>query len=154
MKTGATLNRFKSKQDFATPWPFIRAVESRFHETFNWDLAASPENAKAHQLITEQENSLTKNWSQLGGLLWLNPPFGKISPWAEKCWKESKMGARIMLLTPASVGANWFSFILGHAHVMFLNPRLSFDGIGSYPKDLMLSYFNHGCHGVEIWEWK
>lgn len=144
----------RSKQDYATPWEFINAIQLRFHENFTFDLAASPLNAKATRWISEEQNSLAQEWHKLDGLLWLNPPFGKIAPWAEKCWKESKMGARIMLLTPASVGANWFSFIHGHAYVMYLNPRLSFDGIAPYPKDCMLSYFCHGIQGSEIWEWK
>lgn len=144
----------RSKQDYVTPPEFLSAVETRFHESISWDLAASHENTVAHNWISEHENSLTVEWHKKDGLLWLNPPFGKIAPWAEKCWKESKAGARIMLLTPASVGANWFSFIFGHAYVMYLNPRLCFDGIAPFPKDCMLSYFCHGIQGSEIWEWK
>lgn len=151
----------KSKQDYKTPLEFIRAIEDRFHEELAWDLAADESNWICENYISPEQDSFTIDWHKLidpstggGGLLWLNPPFGKIAPWAEKCWRESKLGARIMLLTPASVGANWFSFIFGHAYVMYLNPRLSFDGIASFPKDLMLSYFCHGIQGSEIWEWK
>lgn len=144
----------KSKQDYSTPQEFIEAVERRFYEKISWDLAADETNAKAQDWYCETINSLIQPWHKLSGLLWLNPPFGSIAPWVKKCIGESLLGARIMLLTPASVGSNWFEVMHGVSYVMYLNPRLSFDGIAPYPKDCMLSYFCHGMRGSEIWHWK
>jgi phage N-6-adenine-methyltransferase len=151
---GPTIKRGRSKQDHPTPPEFIRAVEQKFGK-LDIDLAANKENAKAPRFISEEQNSLTTNWAQLGGLLWLNPPFAHIEPWAAKCRMAAENGARILLLTPASVGSVWFgSHILGRAMVFSLFPRISFDGIAPYPKDCMLSVFWGGVCGFDMWKWK
>jgi hypothetical protein len=100
-----------------------------------------------------EENSLSQDWSQLVGNLWLNPPFGSIAPWAKKC-RTIKFSAIIFFLTPASVGSNWFAEnVHEKARVFFLSPRICFDGKNPYPKDLMLSMFG-GPIGYECWRWK
>lgn len=146
----------KSKQDYGTPWELIDAIEMRFGEKFTMDLAASEDNAKAPLWIDEAHDSLSCDWSKLGGLLWLNPPYEKIAPWAEKCYQDMILGARVMLLTPASVGSNWYQkYVHGKAYVMALNPRLTFEGETTcYPKDLCLSYFYAGMAGFEVWRWR
>lgn len=153
--TGATLNRGSSRQDYETPVDFITAVESRFG-IINVDLAASKENTKGQIWIDEQRDSLTVDWSGLRGNLWLNPPFSNIGPWANKCSEESKRGCKILFLTPASVGSNWFSqHVFGQAHILFLNGRITFVGADDpYPKDCMLSCFGLGTPGCEVWRWK
>lgn len=161
-----------SKQDYATPWEFIHAVEGKFGK-LGYDLAASEHNHKADRWITEESNSLLAPWAKLSSsdgrmpelgehpLLWLNPPFGVIGPWAQKCLEENEKGARILLLTPAAVGSNWFAnFVHRKAMVYFLSPRIMFDGADDpYPKDLILSYYgprSDGAivHSYETWRWK
>jgi hypothetical protein len=63
-KTGATLNRGRSKQDYGTPWEFIHAVQSRFGP-LRFDLAASTENQKAleHWGPDVGIDSLTQDWA-------------------------------------------------------------------------------------------
>ena len=82
--------------------------------------------------------------------------WNNIAPWAKKCLEESRLGARIFLLTPASVGSNWFAdYVHEKARVLFLSPRLSFDGANSYPKDIILSEFSKDAFvGYECWRWK
>ncbi len=154
--TGASMNRGKSFQAFETPGEFLQAVALRFG-FLSWDLAATPENAKAPNYFTKQQDSLKQEWRvKSGGLVcWLNPEFGCIAPWAEKCAAEMKLGARILLLTPASVGANWFQqHVVPNAHVLELSPRISFDGRHPFPKDLVLSVFYGGLTGRSHWRWK
>jgi len=141
----------QSKQDYGTPANLMRAVALKFG-TPAWDLAASVENAKAENFLTAAQDSLTADWRSLPGLKWLNPPFGNIAPWAEKCAR----GGQILLLTPASVGANWFR---DHVHlkafIYFLNGRLTFEGCRDpYPKDCMLSAFGFGRTGYDVWDWR
>jgi len=151
----------KSKQDYATPREFIAAVEKRFGK-LDWDLAATWRNAVTTDFYGMQESgvfrdSLEQNWRRLEGNLWLNPPFAQIAPWAAKCAGSSYRGAtnRIFFLTPASVGANWFwQYVWPHALVLPIHPRLSFDGVDPYPKDLMLSVFNAGARTMERWVWR
>lgn len=159
-KTGASLNRGGSKQDYGTPWDFIRAVERRFGP-ITFDLAASPHNAKHERYFSRQDNSLKQDWHKIDGLLWLNCEFALIEPWAAKCREEALLGARIALLTPASVGSVWFSrHVHRRALSLGLSPRLTFEGEKSpYPKDLMLSLFGPvgavpWCPGFDVWRWR
>ena len=152
----------RSKQDYSTPKNFIDAVENLFG-VLDWDLACDGTNNKAPQFFTENENSLAQDWTKLKGNLWLNPPFGKIAPWAKKCYLSKGAGRRILLLTPASIGSNWFQdYVYEKALTIFaLNPRLSFDGKAPFPKDCCLivyaekddEYGMGNVSGFKIWKW-
>ena len=153
----------KSKQDYSTPKDFIDAVEKLFGP-LAWDLACGETNNKAPNFYTEEDDSLSQDWTKLEGNLWLNPPFGKIAPWAKKCASSISCGKRILLLTPASVGSNWFrDYVYDKALTVFaLNPRLSFDGKAPFPKDCILSIYSEkddeygmgNTLGFKIWTWK
>lgn len=144
----------RSRQDYATPWELIRAVEARFGR-LDVDLAARADNAKAPLFIPPAQDSLSVCWSKVfaGRFGWLNPEFGKIAPWAAKCAAES--GLRIAMLTPASVGAVWYQrHVHGRALVLALSPRIRFEGApGPFPKDCTLSLFHFGRSGFEPWRW-
>ncbi len=155
MATGASFNRENSKQDYATPWSLIHACEKRFG-IIGMDLAASDENKKAGMYFDIGQNSLTRDWWPFDETVcWLNPPFSNIAPWAEKCYQESQKGARILLLTPASVGSNWFrDHIHNKALVLALNGRIKFVGAKDpYPKDCMISAYNFDSIGFDVWSW-
>lgn len=149
----------KSKQTYATPREFVLAVEKRFGAIV-FDLAAEAETSKAgpYSCFTKEDDALVKDWvedASGAGWLWLNPPFGDIASFAAKCAHESARGARILMLVPASIGSNWFrDHVLGKAMVLGLNPRMSFDGLAMYPKDLMLCVYAHGVNGFDQWRWK
>lgn len=153
MSTGPTINRYKSRQDWATPTDFITAVEKRFGK-IDFDLAASAENTKHEHYFDESDDALDQCW-HLGGNLWLNPPFGKIAPWAKKCAEEAALGAKILFLTPASIGSNWFrDYVFGKAQVLALNGRLTFIGATTpFPKDCILSAYGYPP-GFEVWNWR
>lgn len=153
----------KSLQSYGTPRVFLDAVERRFGR-IQWDLAANETNAICDLWIGERQNSLLVSWAEsCSGLLWLNPPFADIDPWAKKCAVEARRGARILLLVPASVGANWYwEHVAPHASVLALAPRLMFDGHVSkktgkpepYPKDLILAVYGSGVTGFGRWLWQ
>ena len=155
----------KSVQEVGTPREFLDAVEERFGR-LRWDLAADETNHVTEGWSgpgsTVQPDSLKGAWWALPeGLLWLNPPYAKIGPWAEKCsrWREvdswNATRQRIAFLVPASVGTNWFAAHVDRkALVLFLSPRLTFVGhTQSYPKDLMLAVYG-ARPGYECWRWK
>lgn len=153
---GAGFHRGKSNQSYATPPDFRSAVVTRFGMPV-FDLAASADNCFGKAYYCEDGDALTKHWHKIDGLLWLNPPFDNIAPWAEKCAAESALGARILFLTPASVGSNWFAnHVHQKARVLFLNGSLSFDGKAPYPKDCQLAYYAQLTisTGYEVWKWK
>ena len=145
----------QSFQSYGTPWALIHAIEKRFG-AFSVDLAASRENKKAPLFISEERNSLIQPWHTLTGLLWLNPPFAHLAPWAAKCAAEAELGARIIMLTPASVGSNWFAeHCEGKARTLFIRPRIIYEGETTpYPKDCMLTLWGFGAPGYELWKWQ
>ena len=84
-------------------------------------------------------------------------------PWAKKCAVESARGAKILFLTPASVGANWFAEnVHRHALVLGLQGRIHFDPANptwGYPKDCaLLGYSNTRLIKDEelynVWNWR
>lgn len=158
----------RSEQIVETPWELIDAVEKRF-KRLSFDLAAGRSNVKVRHpdrgktirqsYFDASQDSLTQAWYRLKGNLWLNPPFGDIAPWAEKCAATGlgNHGIHIFFLIPASVGSNWWALHVDKkADVYFLSPRVTFVGHSScYPKDLALCHYHRGTKGLyECWRWK
>lgn len=151
----------RSRQCYATPLDFIQAIEYRFGP-LDFDLAATPKNAKATKFYTRQQNALRQTWQPLDYRFWLNPPYAHISPWASKCVVASstmKRRGSVFMLVPASVCAGWFrDHVWGKAYVNFLSPRLCFIPGEPYPKDLMLCVYRRSRPKTDemfvYWNWK
>jgi hypothetical protein len=155
-----------SKQNYKTPQSFMEAVTNRFGP-ISFDLAATSDNTQSPNYfapVTGPEGPMPRDpnafgldafdhpWSYLTtnrfrrdgemGLAWLNCEFGSIPEWAEKCRDEGQAGANVLLLTPAALGANWFSkFIAAHADVYICKPRIPFIPGKPFNRDCMLSHF-------------
>jgi len=143
-----------TRQDYETPQEFIDAVEQRFGK-LTFDLAAQATNTKVPGgFFTEADNALTQPWPN--GLLWLNPPFKVIDPWAARCLAMGHPERRILMLTPASIDALWYAkHVHQRASVLAVSPRIKFVGEKhAYPKPLMLSCFGFGVSGMDVWRWK
>ncbi len=158
LKLGPTQKPGRSKQDYGTPADFLEAVERRFGEIVV-DLAATDQNTVAPQYYTPRQDSLAQDWAgdMRDGVLWLNPPFGGVGPWASKCREESaKRRGLILLLVPASIGSAWFrDHVHRHAMVFALAPRLKFVGTEApYPGDLILAVYGMGLSGFDTWVWR
>lgn len=178
---GPTIDRANSSGDIWTPWEFIRAVQEKFG-LIDWDLAASLRSSRAYypgMYIGEVRDSLGVDWHELEKnapdgdgrpLLWLNPPYSNITVWAKKCAAEFKLGAQILLLTPASIGANWYwDHVEPYAEVYSVG-RMVFDNCYDkkgqlvrtpYPKDLILSHYSperaltsYYPRPIKRWLWK
>ena len=93
-------------------------------------------------------NGLEISWSR-EKVCFVNPPYSQIKLWVEKCYKESLLGSKIVLLIPARTDTRYFhSFINNKADVRFIKGRLKFihpDGRNSksapFPSILCL----YGC---------
>lgn len=153
-----------SEQVVETPADFLQAVALRFGK-LDVDLAALSTNAKAPAYLgpdhvrEDLRDSLAVPWAERfpSGNLWLNPEFGDLAKYVEKCAEESKKREGFILqLGPASVGANYFQeFNMHHGFVLLLSPRLQFIGHKyPYPKDLALTVFGYGLSGMAPWRWK
>lgn len=155
-----------SKQDYATPRDFVRAVQLKLKiDHFDFDFAADADNTVAPHFWTAADDALVKTpqqWrAELGadGWGWLNPPFRHIAPWARRCAETAQLGGAVALLVPASVGANWFrESVEGHADVWFVNGRLAFmpdKPRWLYPKDCLVAlYYGSKQTEYEVWNWR
>lgn len=175
-KGGPSIQRGKSSGDIHTPWSFIRAIEAAFSPV-KVDLAASgPQSAKAEVYIPPSVDSLIQDWDydyyhkycRERDLMYLNPPYSNITPWARKCAEtyEHNEHVEIMLLVPASVGANWFwDWVWSYATVYSVG-RLVFDNCFDrktgervstvYPKDLILCHYTNTTPAktLQRWPWR
>lgn len=154
---GASFDRGASRQDWGTPLDFLAAATERFGR-ITWDVASDGRNAVAPGHWTEADDALSRDWSSsdLGSVVWCNPPYARIAPWVERASSCRAICRWTLVLVPASVGSRWFQdHVLGRSLVLFLNPRLTFAGASQpYPKDCMLACYGYGASGVEAWRWK
>ncbi len=148
-----------SEQVVQTDPDLITAVERRWG-ALHVDLAATVKNTQAAVYISKEINSLVVPWCEHwpNGRMWLNPEFTDLTAWSAKCAQEAprlRAGGLIFLLTPASVGANWFAnHVHGKAHVIALQGRLKFVGHKQgYPKDCILSVYGEPP-GFSVWDWR
>jgi phage N-6-adenine-methyltransferase len=147
----------RSEQAVGTPWQLMHACEMRWGK-FTYDLAANDDgsNTKAPLWIGPTEDSLSVDWHKLGGLLWLNPEFGNIGPWAAKWKLEARLGARGIMLTPAAVSTEWYAnHVHGEARVVAIRPRVKFIGHKQgFPKDIMLTLWGPGFNEPPFSIWR
>jgi phage N-6-adenine-methyltransferase len=92
-------------QDIETPVAFVRAVENFLGIEFKYDMAATSQNKKAPEYISEEGNSLTMLWPT-NGWCWLNPPFRNLSKWINKCDEQMRRGCNIVSIWPLSGDRN------------------------------------------------
>lgn len=156
----------KTKQDYRTPPAFIEAVALRFGRP-TFDLCATPgeQIEGVEHYFSPEQDSLAQSWGYLQTpneddrtprVVWLNPPFANIEPWAKKLTSECCLLKRwTLMLVPASIGTEWFAkHVQGKALVLGLSPRITFQGCDApYPKDLMLVCVGFGVVGFDTWKW-
>lgn len=154
---GPTTRRGRSKQDYQTPPEFLGAVKRLLKIVdFDWDLAASAENAVTEKFVDRETNTLSIDLPYSGGWNWLNPPFGHIRPWVKHCAEQwATRGVKTAVLVPASVGSKWCNqFVHDKALVLYLVGRLTFVGQEDpYPRDCMLVLYG-ADPGATAWEWE
>mgnify|MGYP000387992159 CR=1 FL=1 len=154
-----------SKQDYATPRTFIEACRRRFGP-ITMDLAAHAGNAMAPAWMGPgaedgRVDSLQVDWAVLaaalaGEVMWLNPEYKCIRPWAQKCLDTIRRSesARILMLVPNGMGSDWYrDCVHRHAPTLVINGRITFRGESAgYPKDHLLVLWGWAFAGaVDIW---
>lgn len=160
----ATTPRARSPhQDVQTPPDLISAIESKFRP-IDFDLAACDASASRGHLgfFSPEQDSLKQDWTQIQDrILWLNPPFAKIAPWAAKCaeWARTQhsYGQLLLLLVPGSIDSNWWNeSVRNVAKTLVLAPRVTFVGhTDPFPKPMTLNiYGTGGDDRVRYWRYK
>ncbi len=164
----------ESRQAVSTPPPLVEYVKGRWPIAV--DLAASEENAICRDWIGEEANSLlccwvrhlhnvcetwcrhltTPKWPRPVG--WLNPPFGKLDPWLEKCRREALRGAHVVALVPASIESGWFRQHVyeGPCTVHVLHGRLKFPGYANVAGQghMLIDWHGGAWGGIHLLDWR
>nr|WP_249261806.1 phage N-6-adenine-methyltransferase [Lactiplantibacillus plantarum] len=117
-----------NKEDWETPQDFYDRLNAKYH--FEWDLAASDDNAKCSCYFTRYDNSLEQDWEGLSGNLFLNPPYGReLKLWVKKAaTTRLKDKQNLVMLIPSRTDTSyWHDYIFNHAEIKFLRGRLKFE---------------------------
>ena len=117
-----------NKEDWETPQDFYDRLNAKYH--FEWDLAASDDNAKCSCYFTRDDNSLEQDWEGLSGNLFLNPPYGReLKLWVKKASEtQLKRDQFLVMLIPSRTDTSyWHDYIFNHAEIEFLRGRLKFE---------------------------
>lgn len=115
---------FASETDlWATPREFYEKLHRVFR--FDLDVCALPENAKATNYYTPEQDGLKQAWQ---GNCWMNPPYGReIGRWVEKAYESAKQnGATVVCLLPARTDTRWWHDFCLKGEIHFIKGRLKF----------------------------
>ena len=118
-------------REWATPPEVFQPLNAEFG--FTLDACATAENAKVSRFFNEAVNGLQQDWA--GERVWMNPPYGReIYAWTRKAREESRRGALVVGLLPASTDlAWWHEDVVGHAsEVRWIRGRVRFLTGGPY----------------------
>lgn len=126
-----------NKQDYATPWPLIEALEKELGRRFTLDVCATENSAKAPKFYTGGINAFTQPWAMHAGdgLAFCNPPY--VDGWPLKFLVYAEVEANLRGLTtvfllPANkVDQHWWHYRVMPYHsiwtvlgrVNFLDPE-------------------------------
>ncbi len=102
-----------NKQDYATPWPLVEAIETQLGRRFTLDVCASEKSAKAPEFYTKTQDGLSQNWRENDpDLCWCNPEYGdgKIRKWIAKAKEHSVFDdlTTVFLLPANKVDQPWW----------------------------------------------
>ena len=116
---------YGSGRDWETPPEVFDPLNAEFN--FTLDVCAKPETAKVRRYFTEAEDGLRQSWA--GEVCWMNPPYGReIYDWTAKALAESRAGATVVGLLPASTDLEWWHRDVLHrrAEIRYIRGRVRF----------------------------
>jgi len=126
---------FSSKSDeYGTPHEFYHMLDEMFK--FTLDPCSTELNRRCVKYYTKEDDGLSKSWKD--EVVFVNPPYGNISSWVKKSYKESvENNALVVMLIPARTDTKyWHDYIMRAASaIYFVKGRLKFDNgsVGSNP---------------------
>lgn len=115
------------KDCWKTPSYVFSYYDTRFD--FNYDLAASDENALCRLYCTKEDSALDREPASFQmGAVFCNPPFSKIMPWVDVCIEIAKKSwVPVVLLLPADTSVKWFKRAFDNCtECHFISGRLAF----------------------------
>lgn len=115
-------------QSLATPWAVVREIEKAIGRSFELDVCATEETAKAPLYFDEDDDGLSQPWDRL----WFcNPPFNDIKSWSAKAINVEAPG--VMIVPSNRTEQAWFHQLRelernGYASLVFLQRRVNYEG--------------------------
>lgn len=110
------------RDDWITPDDIYNPINKLAR--FDFDLAASDDNAKTHYYLTEEEDALSFEWTienlldrckKKAGLYyfgslnaWINPPYNLIEPWIYNAIEGARSGLTFWMMLPNNTDRPWF----------------------------------------------
>jgi DNA N-6-adenine-methyltransferase (Dam) len=94
-------------------------------------------------------DGLAAAWAKEARTVYVNPPFGGLAEWSEKCSSEARQGAEVVLLLPARTDTRyWHESIATAQACCFWRGRMRFVGApASAPFPTALVYWGHDVAG-------
>ncbi len=104
---GQSLTAVEHKDRWQTPIEIFDALDLEFG--FYLDAAADKSNALCSHYLSEQDDSLSCDWTSYGAI-WCNPPYSAPPPWVAKAAEQSRIQKQpVVMLMPADTSTGWFS---------------------------------------------
>jgi site-specific DNA-methyltransferase (adenine-specific) len=111
--------------EWETPLWFFKVLDKQYN--FEWDMAASKENALCKKFVTAKEDALSIEWPGNSSIFVNFPYNSKIIPrWMERGWDAAKRKSTVVFLAHARTDTIWYHkwAILGLP--IFVKGRLKF----------------------------
>jgi DNA N-6-adenine-methyltransferase (Dam) len=62
--------------------------------------------------------------------VWCNPPYGNITPWVEKGYKESLRGTTTVMLLPCRTETAWWhDYVVPYGEIRWIRKKVKFEGM-------------------------
>lgn len=88
---------------------------------------------KARRHFTIRADGLSRTW---GGRVWLNPPYSKVMPWAEKLRSSSLVTDAVVIVNSGTETA-WYHLLMEHCQAMCLpTKRVAFLDLDNKPASM------------------
>lgn len=135
--------------EWSTPQAFYDLLNAEFN--FTLDPCATAENAKCTAYLTKKMDGLLCGWNA-NNTVFVNPPYGNIKAWVQKCYEEAQKGATVVLLIPSRTDTRyWHKWIMRAAEVRFVKGRFKFGGSkNSAPFPSAVAVFRSGHTGNPV----
>lgn len=112
--------------EWITPQWLYDLLDEEFD--FELDPAATDDNAMCDRYYTVEEDGLQCPWAP--NTVYVNPPYSPWQTalkWVEKAYKESQLGATVVMLLPSRTSNIWFhKYVMKSAEIRFISGRLQF----------------------------
>lgn len=112
----------RNSDEWSTPQWLFDSLNKEFG--FTLDPCSNGNNQKCEKHYTINENGLLKDWSN--EVVFMNPPYSKISDWMAKAFQSARMGGVVVCLIPSRTDTRWWHKFCMRAEIRFIKGRLRF----------------------------